>query len=73
MTQKLGFNCNSLKKLLKVSLCSVCALIKKKGRKAQEGKVEDQEEAQILSFAPEATWVGKQEYALETCDNASWV
>lgn len=59
-----------MKELLEVFLCSGCTLIKK-ANKAQETKVEDQEEAQVLSFAPEATWVGKQEHALETCDNAS--
>lgn len=47
--QKLCFNCNSLKKSQKVFLCSVCTLIKK-ANKAQEGKVEDQEEAQALGF-----------------------
>ena len=28
----------------------------KQANKPQEGKVKDQEEAQVLNFAPEATW-----------------
>lgn len=37
-------------------MCSVYTLIKK-ANKGQEGKVEDQERAQVLSFAPEDTWL----------------
>lgn len=82
-TQKLCFNCNSLKKSQKAFLCSVCTLTKK-ANKAQEGKVEIRKKPKLSALD---TWVvtgqeqrpidvlslpqreGKQEHALETRDN----